>query len=163
METMHSFIDKNSPELTELLAKAPLYKKFAKVRARKAIDGETITTTLTDGKIETVNTANLGDWVVTNPSGEEYLLGHEKFTSRYTQTSELGIYQSHEYCQAVANPFLKPIEIVASWGAIQRGDPNCFLAIACNKNAIQNGELYLIDYESFIETYEKVIELPILN
>ena len=59
--------------------------------------------------------------------------------------------------------FLKPIEIAASWGAIQRGDPNCFLAIACDKNAIQNRELYLIDYESFMETYEKVTELPIFN
>jgi hypothetical protein len=160
---MHTFIDKNSPELVELLAKAPLYKKFAEVRARKAIDGETITTTLEDGKIETVNTAHAGDWVIINPSGEEYILSHETFTDRYSQTSELGRYQSHEYCQAIANPFLKPIEIAATWGAIQRGDPNCFLAIACDKNAIQNGELYLIDYESFMETYEKVTELPILN
>jgi hypothetical protein len=52
------------------------------VQARRAKVGEQITTTLASGAKETVNTANEGDWIVTNPSGEQYIISQTVFSSQ---------------------------------------------------------------------------------
>jgi hypothetical protein len=52
------------------------------VEARVATEREEITTTLVDGTVETVNTAEESDVVVTNPGGEKYVLKPEKFAGK---------------------------------------------------------------------------------
>lgn len=63
-------IDRKSPEIMSAISEAPVYKKQGRVDARPAMPGDEITTTLEGGAKETVNKANEGDWIVTNPSGE---------------------------------------------------------------------------------------------
>lgn len=93
------------------LAQAPVYKKQGRVKARPAVVGEEITTTLEGGTKETVNKVSEGDFIVTNPGGEQYIISGEKFLGRYEETDESGIYSEKGYCRAIPNPFGKPIEV----------------------------------------------------
>lgn len=63
---------------------APLYKKFKSVFARKSKPGERIETITADG-LETVNTANHGDFIVQNQTfaKESYIISSKKFEQRY--------------------------------------------------------------------------------
>ena len=150
-------IDRKASEIMQALAEAPVYKKQGRVQARVASPGEQITTTLASGAKETVNTANEGDWIMTNPSGEQYIISEQKFFGRYEKTGEDGIYQAKGYCRAIKNPFGKPIEIMASWGSPQTGDENCMVADTCDANGKVDGEPYLIEDKAFAETYKPVV------
>ena len=86
------WINRKSADITSGLENAPIFKKFGLVKARPAVVGEKLTTTLEDGVKETVNKAKVGDWVVTNPSGEQYIISEEKFFGRYDQADEEGVY-----------------------------------------------------------------------
>ncbi len=148
-------IDRKSADIMSALAQAPVYAKFGTVNARPAVPGEKITTTLASGAKETDNAAEEGDWVVTNPSGERYVLKEKQFSARY-ETSELdGVFKAKGSCRAIKNPFGKPIEIMASWGAPQTGDENCLIADTCDEHGgTMGGEPYLIDGKAFAETYK---------
>jgi hypothetical protein len=150
-------IDRKSQEIMQALAQAPLYKKQGMVTARMAQAGEQITTKLTGDKTETVNTAAAGDWVVTNPSGEQYIISEQKFLARYERVDlAASVYSAKGYCRAIQNPFGEPIEIMASWGSPQNGDANCMIADTCDSNGSCDGEPYLIDSNSFSQTYKEV-------
>lgn len=74
-DAIHEKIDRKAPEIIEALTHAAIYKKQGQVEARHAEVGESITTRLASGKVEvSKNEANEGDWVVTNPNGEKYLI-----------------------------------------------------------------------------------------
>ena len=159
METKESpfqQINRKSPEIMSALAEAPVYKKQGRVKARPAIVGEGITTTLESGAKEAVNTAKEGDWIVTNPSGEQYIIGEQKFLGRYEATDENGVYSAKGYCRAIPNPFGKPIEIMASWGSPQTGDGRCLIADNCDASGKVDGEPHLIDADAFAKTYKQV-------
>lgn len=153
---MFKKIDRKASEILEALAQAPLFKKQGQVQARPAVPGEKITTTLASGAQETVNTANEGDWVMTNPSGEQYIISEKKFFGRYEATVEDGVYQAKGYCRAIKNPFGEPIEIMASWGVPQTGDENCMIADVSDAEGKLEGEPYLIEAAAFAETYKQV-------
>lgn len=159
METQESkfqFVERKSPEIMSTLAEAPVYKKQGRVEARPATPGEEITTTLEGGTKETVNKANEGDWIVTNPSGEQYIISEKKFLGRYETTDEGGVYAAKGYCRAIPNPFGKPIEIMASWGSLQAGDERCLIADTCDASGKCDGEPYLIDADAFAKTYKQI-------
>ncbi len=147
-------VDRKAVHILAALAEAPIFKKVGLVQARRAFEGEEIITRLTNGTEETINIAKAGDWVITNPSGEEYLIDQEKFFAQYEPSNMEGSYEAKGYCRAVRNPFGKPIEIRALWGAIQTGDENCMIADVCDEKG-ENMELepYLIDNKAFEETY----------
>ncbi|MDU8350761.1 hypothetical protein RYA05_02515 [Pseudomonas syringae pv. actinidiae] len=63
------------------------YKKTGTIQAKLAICGEKIDTVI-DGVLETTNTAKEKDMVVKGPAGELYLIGYEKFASRYKVANE---------------------------------------------------------------------------
>ena len=91
---------------------------------------------------------------MTNPSGEQYIISKDKFFSRYEQTDQEGIFSAKGYCKAIRNLYGRPIEIMASWGSPQTGDENCLIADTCDENGGNlGGEPYLIDGNSFTETY----------
>ena len=149
-----SKVDRKSPKILNALSSADVFKKQGRVNARPATEGEKVITTLANGQEETVNTANAGDFVVTNPSGEQYIISGEKFLNRYQETDEEGVYQAKGSCRAIKNPFGKPIEIMASWGEPQTGDENCMIADVCDENGDNmDGEPYLIDFTAFAKTY----------
>lgn len=155
---MFTKVDRKSLEIMSALEMAPIFKKQGRVQARPAVEGEVVVTTLAGGAEETINTAKANDWVMTNPSGEQYVIGKEKFFGRYEPTDENGVYQAKGYCIAVKNPFGTPIEIMASWGSPQTGDENCLIADTCDANGEnRGGEPYLIDSKSFAETYAEAV------
>ena len=146
-------IERKSPEIREALEKAPIYKKEATVHARRAIAGEEVTTTSATGDVETVSTATDGDWVVTNSSGEDYILPPAIFSDRYEDSDTPGVYRATGYCKAIQNPYGRPIEIFASWGSAQSGDEHCFIADTCDADGNLRGEPYLIEHAAFKQTY----------
>ncbi len=150
---MFKQIDLKDNSILDSLAIAPIYKKVVLVRARASVVGEQIETVLADDKVETKNTAHAGDWVIINPSGEEYILSEDQFLKEYEVTDTKGTYQSKGYCRAYKNPFHQPIEIMASWGSAQTGDQDCFIACACDATGNSEGEPYLIENKVFLETY----------
>jgi len=148
-------IDRKAPEIISAITIAPVYKKQGIVNARPAVVGEGITTTLESGAKETENTAQEGDWIMTNPSGEQYIISEKKFFGRYEETSEDGVYKAKGSCRAIVNPFGKPIEIMASWGSPQTGGADCMIADTCDEDGSNlGGEPYLIDADAFAETYK---------
>lgn len=156
-EKEYSFLDRKSPEILSLLENAPLYRKYGTVKARTALAGEKISTILEDGTIETAdNVAKMSDFIITNPSGEEYIISTEKLGQRYDSTDEDGIYKAKGYCKAIKNPYDKPIEILASWGEPQIGDADCMIADTCDLNGIVDGEPYIIQLKAFVNTYTTV-------
>lgn len=157
----HTQIDRKAPEIMGAIATAPVYKKQGKVKARPAKPGESIITILHDGSNETTNMAKEGDWIVTNPSGERYIISREKFLSRYEPDPHSfqgdGSYVAKGSCRAIVNPFGKPIEIMASWGQPQTGGTDCMIADTCDQDGSNlGGEPYLIDAAAFAETYKQV-------
>ncbi len=151
---MFEKIDRKSPEIITALVKAPIFKKQGLVQARPATEGEVIVTKLASGAEETTNTAKVDDWIMTNPSGEQYIISKEKFFNRYESTDTDKTYQAKGYCRAIKNPFNKPIEIMASWGSPQTGDENCMIADTCDVDGTNmGGEPYLIESKAFAETY----------
>jgi len=58
------------------------YLKQGNVEARPAINGEIIITNTKDGE-ETRNTANESDFIIKNPTGEEYIISAKKLADRY--------------------------------------------------------------------------------
>ena len=149
-------IDRKSPDIMRALASAPVFKKQGRVEARPATIGEEIMTTLENGAKETMNKAGEGDWIMTNPGGEQYVISEKKFLGRYEATDEIGVYSAKGYCRAILNPFGKPIEIMASWGSPQTGDERCLIADTCDASGKTDGEPYLIDADAFAQTYEQV-------
>ncbi|MBA3788873.1 hypothetical protein H0X32_00565 [Patescibacteria group bacterium] len=147
------YVDRKSPEIMEGLAQAQIYKKVSIVRARPAIAGERITTTLVDGREETSNRAQEGEWVVTNSQGEEYIVPEEKFNVKYQKGSEEGIYRAVGFVRAFKNPFGKPIEIQGKRSSLRKGDSDCFIVDGCDEEGVSNGEPYLVDGSVFAKTY----------
>jgi len=154
-QKMFRKIDRKAQEIMITLAGAPVFKKQGQVNARPAAVGEEITTTLEGGAKETINTAQAGDWIMTNPSGEKYIISEKKFFSRYEVTDEDGVYKAKGSCRAIVNPFGKPIEIMASWGSPQMGGADCMIADTCDEDGSNmGGEPYLIDANAFAKTYK---------
>jgi hypothetical protein len=147
-------IDRQSPEIMSALATAPIYEKYGRVKARRAIAGEEITTILENGATETVGRANPSDWVITNPGGEQYIISDKKFLARYEATDEAGVYRAMGYCRAIPNNFDGPIEMNSSLGSVRRGDETSFIADHCDAKGNLAGSPYIIDDEAFFETYK---------
>ena len=77
-------VDRHGEEITkELDTYGRVYKKQGEVTAVQVQVETPVETVLADGTKETTNTALPGDFIVTNPGGEQYVLKPEKFQSRY--------------------------------------------------------------------------------
>lgn len=134
---------------------AVMYRKFATVCFVRAKGGEIITTTLANGLEETQNTAQAGDAIVTNPGGEQYIVGGETFDKKYIDNGD-GTATARGRVLAFQNPLHAPIEGVAPWGETQRGNADCFLAISVDANGEPAmGDTYIIGAAEFGDTYVK--------
>ncbi len=154
IDSVFTKIDRKSTEIMSVLAQAPVFKKQGTVKARLAVLGEQISTVMSNGKLETINQASADDWVITNPSGEDYLIAASMFFSRYEETFKDGIYSAKGYCRVIKNPYGAPIEIMASWGELQFGDENCYIADTCDADGgDMGGEPYIIEVSAFAQTY----------
>ncbi|MEI6054396.1 MAG: PGDYG domain-containing protein [Candidatus Saccharibacteria bacterium] len=152
------FIDLTTEKYTQILAEAPVYFKKARVEARQVAEREEVVTTLADGTKETVNIAEPGDVIVTNPGGEKYVRKIEKFRARYEPTSQEGIFQAKGMVHIIKNPTGRAIEIMAPWGEKQVGDADCMIAAACDLEQPDGLGVsrYIIGCQEFLDTYAPV-------
>ena len=136
--------------LMEAGAKPALYTKSVKVKARKGTVGEQIITKMADGLVETTNEVkNEGDWIITNPTGEEYIIKKETFEAKYNLTpNDMGEYTPKPSPQK----FLKineDISFTASWGEKMNIAAGGYL----NVSGIETGDVYGIQKDEFKKTY----------
>lgn len=160
-------VDRHDPKIMEGLEEAPIYKKQGEVKATFAQGGEVVVTKLADGTEETRNTAKQGDAIITNPGGEQYIIGAEKFGNRYEPkvgedgNPVPGVFSAKGYCRAIDNPFGNPITMMASWGEMQNGARDVKIADVYDKDSnMIDGEPYIIGKEEFLKTYKVVNEKP---
>jgi hypothetical protein len=159
-------VDRHDPLITGGLDRAPIYKKQGEIRAVIAQGGEEIITKLANGSTETKNTANPGDAIITNPGGEQYVIGADKFRKRYTQKvgddGEVveGVFSARGYCRAIDNPWERPITMLASWGEMQNGQADCKIADTFDpETGVVGGEPYIIGNTEFAQTYKLADEI----
>lgn len=154
-------LDLSTDEWTERLAVAPVYVKKAKVQARQLAEREEVRTTLADGTEETVNVAEAGDVVVTNPSGEKYVLKPDNFAKRYEATEEDGVFRAKGMARAVDNPTGSEIEIMAPWGEKQFGGMDCLIATVFDPEQpdVIGADRYIIGRQEFEATYAPYIKV----
>ncbi|MGO9547728.1 MAG: PGDYG domain-containing protein [Rhodomicrobium sp.] len=150
-------VDRHAPAITEALDRGgKTYRKSGEVRAIRATAKTAVETILADGTKETKNIADPGDYIVTAPSGERWVVKPETFLARYTlKHGKKHVYIARGLVAAVKNPFGRPISIMASWGERQHGAADCMIADvidpATNERA---GEPYLIAGDLFKQTYK---------
>ena len=128
------------------------YKKYARVEAVQGEEGEEVVTVMADGHVETSNKVvkdedgNCG-WIVTNPSGEKYIVPHKTFAKRYDL--EVGADGKHapKGAPIKAIQISEDIEFTASWGEIMVIKAGGYLNIS-NKD-----DIYGIQEKEFYETY----------
>lgn len=151
-------VDRHDKRIINGLKEAPIYQKQGEVRAVFALGGEVVVTILADGTIETRNTAKKGDAIITNPGGERYIIGAEKFARSYEpKEEEEGVFIAKGHSKAIVNPWEVPITMVASWGKMQNGQSDCMIADTYDiKTGTLGGEPYIIAPREFNQTYRPV-------
>ena len=143
----------NQEKLATYFKKPQKYQKFGTVKARLAVPGENVVTTI-DGKQETRNTAKANDMIITGSSDEQYIISLKKFLERYKGPSpsmKIQTYEAVGFCYAVEWKD-KPAQFDASWGEHMIIEPGDML---CSTTEIPNGDLYRIEKNTFGKTYRK--------
>jgi len=145
------FLDLSSDEFTTALAEAPVYRKSAIVKARKAVPGEVVVTITPDGVEEGRNTAGEDDHVVTGANGADFILPGEKFNKLYEETEKSGVFQSRGMARIIDNPTGKKIGILAPWGEMQYGDAESKIAVQYDKENpdVVGTDRYILDKTEF--------------
>lgn len=126
-----------------------LARKCARVRARQVTRAEEVASVMQDGFHETMNKAQPGDYIVQNPTGEEYVTAKGEFEERYRQTEQQNVYE----------PISPPVRVVelnenvcfeAPWGDEMRIKAGGVLILR------DSGEIYGVQRDEFQKTYEYV-------
>lgn len=129
------------------------YAKFARVQAVCATGGERIETILADGTKETTNVAAPGDWIITNPGGEKYIVPAAKFPKKYEPAPELG--ENWYKPTGGVQKFLELTEdtvFICSWGEEQ------FIKAGGMINVTNLDDIYGIARDEFFDTYKECDE-----
>lgn len=129
------------------------FAKFARIQAQCAEGGEVIETVLADGTKETTNVANAGDWIVTNPGGEKYVVPAAKFPKKYEPCPELGDgwYKPTGGVQKFLE-LTEDVSFICSWGEEQFIQAGGFI------NVTDLGDIYGIARQEFFDTYKECLE-----
>jgi hypothetical protein len=152
-------IDRHAPAISEALTRdGKIYRKTGEVQAEQASAATLVETVLADGTKETKNMAAPGDFIVTAPAGERYVVKPDTFLARYVpKRGKTGLYTACGQIVAVPNPLGRPISIMASWGEAQHGSANCMIADVFDPATKQRkGQPYLIALAEFKKTYKPV-------
>ncbi len=152
-------VDGSAPELAAALDEhGKRYLKTGQVIAIRAEQETPVTTVLANGTKETENVAAPGDYIVTGPGGERWVVKPETFETRYApKPGEKTVYLARGEVIAVENPFGRPISLMAPWGERQHGAADCMIADVVNPATQRRaGEPYIISRAEFDRTYELV-------
>lgn len=151
-------VDLFTEEMDDKFPQSSIYKKTVVTEYRIAEAGESLSTVLPDGTVETQRTLEGGEYIIKNPTGEEYALSEENFHALYQET-EPGVYVSIGHVIAFPNPYGVPIKIMAPWGEPQYGNHDCMIA----QTEEDESDRYLIDKESFEKAYSPVLLIQEVN
>ena len=127
--------------------------KFARIQARQGEVGEEIVTRMANGLEETRNSVKLDEetgepgWVVTNPDGEQYIVGDSVFKKRYEVDPENPAQYKPKGAPVLSAQLDEHIEFTAPWGEIMK--------IECGGSLILGGpnDIYGIQKDEFEHTY----------
>lgn len=126
---------------------AAVFRKTARLAQDKieVAKAEQEVVTILAGKPETKNVAKAGDYIVTGPLGERYVIAANRFDRLYeADPGRPGEYRSKGTVQAVL--LTEPVTFKAPWGEQQRIDAGGVL--------VKNGDdIYGIAEAAFAETY----------
>lgn len=134
-------------------SKPKRYAKFATINAVQGKVGEKIATVMKNGLEETVNSVSIDektnqpDWVITNPSGEKYLIKDSTFKKKYEPLDiDSNVYKPKGgvcvFVQVNEN-----ISFVAPWGEKMNIAKGGYL------NITNADDIYGIQQDEFNETY----------
>lgn len=143
----------------ETVKTSPTARKFQKIWARPAIEGEIVVTETADG-VETQNTAQDGDMVVWNltSAGEQYIIRAAKFPKLYYGLPLTTTEDGWEWTQYAPKGIVKalkvtdencPNEFEAPWGETMVCKVGDYLVCPLKDN-----QIYRIAEKEFHETYE---------
>jgi hypothetical protein len=138
----------------KLFGESNTYGKSARVQAVQAKGGEEIVTILADGTKETKNIAKAGDWILTNPGGEQYIVDGTKFTKRYEAAADLG--EGWFKPKGTPQKFRQikaDMTIRATWGEEQVLKKGSYV------NVTDINDLYGVAEKEFNDTYKPIQEL----
>ena len=129
------------------------YQKSGEITARVGEIGEEIVTVMANGLQETKNTVTVDEngnpgWVVTNSTGEQYIVSDSVFKKKYER-----IVETEDRFRPICNPITvaqidENISFTAPWGEIQNLIAGGYLVF--NKDF---DDVYGIQEEEFVETY----------
>ena len=152
-------VDGASPRFEAALTRqGRRYRKVAEVSAEGVSRPRSVKTVLSNGRTETINRAERGDYIVTAATGERWVVKPDAFSRRYApKPGAKNIYVAQGEVIAVPNPFGRPIEIVAPWGEKQAGDADCLIADEVDPATGRRARKpYLIARAEFEKTYQLV-------
>ncbi len=142
------------------LVRAPLFRTCGRVVACPVPIGERVVTVTAKGVERTVQITREDQYLVTDPSGERYLISEATFFARYRATDILGTYEAEGFCRAFPNPFGVPIKIHDAWGSPQQGAADCLIVGACSADGVLTSEVCLIEAKAFQEAYRRLDPVP---
>lgn len=150
IEVKCRFVDLHSPEYDKRFEGAPLYRKKSDVvvSARQARAGEVVETK----KDATTNTAKEGEWVVTGPKGESWIVAGETFEESYRPKEDE---EGKFIALGVPARVIKTKEDIvfrAPWGEFQGVRAGGYVLDK------EDGERYGVEKEAFEATYESIEE-----
>lgn len=149
-----TFHDIHAQQFTELFNNAPIYTKSATVQAELVTEIRQVQTIVSDGFLETEASAAIGQYIVTNPDGEQYILPPETFAARYEHI-EGNLYKAVGSIRAFRNPYPEDVEILAPWGEPQFGKSDCLFAVALDaEDVMVDSDRYVIEGTAFQNTYK---------
>lgn len=155
-QNTHEIIDERDSSILAQIANGEVYRKSAKVAAVQVAERTPVETILADGTVEASNVAEIGDYIVVNPGGEEYVIQEDKFAGLYGATDKPGIFQATGIVKAIKNPTDKWVQIEKSWGT-QEGGPNCMFAVTYDPGSDEVvGPMRIIATQEFSGTYEPI-------
>ncbi|MGA7327040.1 MAG: PGDYG domain-containing protein [Rhodomicrobium sp.] len=146
-------IDRHSPEIAKLLEIIGVrYRKLGVVHAERAVVATPVVTSLTDGTVETKSQAQPGDYIVTAPAGERYVVKQETFLTRYARKpGSLGVWRDHSRRKSISAAHRH----FGLLGDGQHGASDCMIADVFHPSEGRRGEPCLIGRAEFENTYAK--------
>lgn len=135
------------------VSKPERYAKFALITAVQGKVGQRLETVMKNGLVETVNIVsvdektNQSDWIITNPSGEQYLVKDSTFKKKYEALDlDNNVYKPKGgVCIFVQTN--EDISFVAPWGEKMNISKGGYL------NITNLDDIYGVQQDEFNETY----------
>lgn len=136
-----------SQELKEFLLDVKLYNKFGTFPFTINQEDNLKIVTSIDGQVETINHANIGDYILSGPKGENYVLTPEKFFKRYVVKDGLAKAIGSTYAKEYKG---ESFNFVAPWGEDMICNNGDYLATT----VVGSDDIYRIEREVFHQTYK---------